>query len=241
MSLSLAKIKCVFKMMFPDGGNIWEEKNNGGDLEKKIDGFSGQFKRDADQITNFYNMMDPSKTVFLDEWDQEFDNAIGALTDPERRGRFDARMRMLFFTKSRLADMEETLRLSGFDDVSIRTLGWFGLNESPYDFYPDSGFAFWGADEAIYGADDFIYNNSEVTGNAFLITNGGSTEYVAGGPDAIIQLEQNPDYWGAYFVIEEDGQGVLSIPERLRETFFDLLYLLKPAQMHGILRAEFTV
>ncbi len=99
---------------------------------------------------------------------------------------------------------------------------------------------YYGADEAIYNDDEMIYNNTQVVGNALLLTNGGSINYYSDGNEAVVKLEQNPDYWGSYFVIESEDQAILEVPESLKETFFDLLYTLKPGDMHGILRVEFT-
>jgi hypothetical protein len=239
VNLSRSLIQRAFKLVFPKGW-IWKDKTNGGDLEKKIDGFSGQFARDGDQLSSLAEAMSPDYTDFLPEWDEEFFQAPGDLTEEERRSRFSSRINLFFNTESRLETMEDIFHNSGFPGLVIRTLGWYGVNESPYDFFPDTGFGFYGADEAIYGATDMIYNNTQVVGNAILVTNGGSIEYALSGPNAIVQLQQDSDFWGAYFVIEGAAGATYEIDERLKETFFDILYILKPVRLHGILNVKFV-
>lgn len=231
-------IKKFFKLLFPEGG-FWIEKWFG-ELGKTMDGFSGQFYRDFQQLEKLRNVFIPSKTQFIPELEREFLTPAGDLTGDERRGRVDARFELMFQSKLRLELMENILAVSGFPDTVIRTLGSNGINESPFDFFTTTGLAYWGAEELIWGAEEFIWGNVQAAGENFLITNGGSIEYDESGYEAAAQLEPNPDYWGKYFIVEGVASAKLSIPVRLRETFFDLLYLLKPSGMHGILRADFT-
>jgi len=234
----LKKIQRAFKLIFPSGW-IWADKNNGSFFEKEINGMSKQFNRDFEKVENLSESLSPHNTKFLNEWDREFFNIKGDLTESEQRGRLDGRWDMMFFNKSRTVNIESTLRLAGIDSAIVRTLGSGGSNESPYDFFPASGFSFFGASSANFGATDMKFGNTGVVGNALLLTNGGSIEYTVDDMDALVELQQNPHFWGAYFVVEGESNTVLEIPERLRETFFDILFLLKPAQMHGILNVKF--
>lgn len=236
----VARVKRCFKLLFPDGRNLWDDKTNGSDMEKTIDGFALQFAREYQKCYDLQHALIPSKTKFLDELDFEFFSVDGGLTEDERRTRLDMRWRMMFQSKNRLALMNEVLQKSGYPDVVVRTLGSNGTNESPYDFFNAAGFAYWGNEDLNWGQEEFIYNNTEVIGGALLVTNGGSIDWWYDGHEAIVQLEQDSDYWGAYFIVEGAGGAVLSIPEDKKNNFFDLLYLVKPADMHGIVRAEFT-
>jgi hypothetical protein len=234
-------IKLLFRLIFPFGGSLsfWMDKQ-AGPIQETIDGFSGQFWRDFQKIRKLRDVFRPYVSDFIPELEYEFFTGPGELTGAERRGRIDARFELMFDTKLRIELIEDILEVSGFPGVVIRTLGSNGTNESPYDFFTTTGLAYWGAEEAIWGAEEFIYGNVQTSGENFLITNGGSIEYSSTGYEAQSQLQPNPDYWGAYFIIEGAAGARLSIPERLRETFYDLLYLLKPSKMHGILRADFT-
>lgn len=229
----------ALKLLFP-GASLWDDKFSGSDLADTLDGYAVQFARAVESSLTVQNMYIPQKTTFLDELDFIFFQSNDGLTEDERRGRFDARMRMLIQSKNRRQLMELVLHASGFSGAVVRTLGWYGTNESPYDFFPDTGFAFYGAEDAIYNDDNAIFGNTEVFGNAFLITNGGTIEWAVPPEEAPIQLEQNPDFWGNYLVVEAAANQKLEVAERLQKTLFDLLYILKPGDFHIILNAEFT-
>lgn len=234
--------KKAFQALLP-GGSLngpWDDKYNNADLEKYIDGMSRQFERDKKMANKVRNALDPYKTEFLDELDTEFFSASGDLTDDERRGRIDGRWQMMVETKLRLELMERIVHLAGFSDVRFRTLGWNGVPETPFDFFSSVGLAFYGNNEAIYGSNDMIFGSVSASGGAYLITNGGSVQYADSGARAVAKLKSENWYYGAYFVCESNIGDPLIIPGRLYETFWDLLYLVKPAKMHGILRAVFT-
>lgn len=230
-------VKKALQSLFPND-NDWRDKFTGAPLEKYIDGLSGQFNRDLEMVNKLHYALDPAKTAFVDELDAEFFNATGDLTEPERRGRLDARFQLMAETKLRLKIMQDVLAASGFPDVVIRTLGWNGVPETPADFFTASGFAYYGDENAELGVVEVEYGATGGVGT-YLITNGGSVKYVESGPDAITKLESDPWYFGAYYVVEATGGAQLQIPSRLYETFFDLLFKVKPGSMHGILKADF--
>lgn len=234
--------KKALQALLPDGSlnGPWDDKYNGSDLEKYIEGLSGQFNRDRDQADEVRYALDPYKTEFLDELDDEFFSTSGGLTEAERRGRIDGRFQMMVDTKLRLELMERIVHLAGFTDVRFRTLGWDGAPEVPADFFEREGETFYGSNSAIFGNKDTIFGATSATGGSFLITNGGSIRYADQGYNAAVQLQSEPWYHGAYFICESNIGDPLIIPNRLYETFWDLLYLVKPAKMHGILRAVFV-
>jgi hypothetical protein len=230
-------IRRLFKLLLPSGG-FWIEKW-WGELGKTVDGFAGEFWRNYQRIEKIRDIFIPAKSDFIPELEKEFFTAIGDLTTEERRGQIYARFQLIVENKTRIEAMQDILRASGFDGVVIRTLGSNGTNESPYDFFSDTGIAYWGAEEAIWGSEEFLYGATQVAGESELITNGGSIEYSTSGSGAIIELEPNPDYWGGYFIIEGQAGAKIDVPIGQRDVFFDLLYLLKPSKMHGILRANY--
>lgn len=235
-------VKRALQAMLPDDGELngpWSDKYNGADLEKYIEGLSGQWTRDLENVNRIRYALDPYKTDALDELDFEFFNAPGELTETERRGRIDGRFQLMVETKLRLEIMERIFSLAGFTGVTFRTLGWNGVSETPQGFFGDVGQAFYGNKESAYGAKGMVYGATRATGDAYLITNGGSVVYAQNGAQAIVDLKTESWYYGAYFVCEGPSGTVLQIQQRLYETFWDLLYLVKPAKMHGILRAEF--
>lgn len=227
----------VMKLVYPDGGDMWIQKFTG-DLSDTIDGYSVNFHRDYEQIKKLQYALSPDRTEFLDENDAEFSNATGDLTDEQRRGRLKARWKLMFTGKSRIYSMEEILHVSGFSDAKIRTLGWHGEPETPYTFFPGSLTARWGRPR--WGETGFRWGRIAIGENDFLLTNGGSVEYVNPDAEAIARLQDDPNYWADYIVVESDDRTRLEIDSELRETFFDLLYMIKPTDSHIILRAEFT-
>lgn len=231
----------LLQLLLPDGpsGSFWEDKViKGTDLYNYLLGFSKQYELDSLLIKKMREALSPFKTTFIKEWNQEFKNINADLTTEEERGRLLGRWELLFNNQLRFKLMTDILSQSGFDDILIRTLGSLGVAESPFDYFTDSGFAYWGSEQAIWGDEEFIYGNTEVVGDAFLLTNGGSTRYVENGPDAIVQIPQEADYWGDYFIVESTSNDPLEIEQRQYENFFDLLYLIKPASMHGIIRVN---
>lgn len=228
--------------MFPEDGDLngpWSDKYNGADLEKYLEGMAGQFNRDLETVNKLRNILDPYKTEFLDELDFEFFTAPGELTETERRGRVDGRLQLMVDTKLRVGTMERIFSLAGFDQVRFRTLGANGVAEVPREFFTDSAEAYFGNQTSAFGAREMIFGATKAVGGAFLITNGGSVTYADRGNKAIQKIRSEAWYHGAYFVCEGPSGTVLQIPQRLYETFWDLLYLVKPAKMHGLLRAEF--
>jgi len=228
----------VTKLVYPDGGNIWIEKFKG-DLSETLDGYSVQFFRDYEQIKKLQYSLSPDRTELLDENDAEFQNPTGVLTDEQRRGRLKARWRLLFAGENRIATMEDVLHVSGFPDAKVRTLGWYSSAESPFDFFPNAATSMWGSGTQ-WGAPPFIWGKIAIAENDFLLTNGGSVQYVDPAFEALAKLEEDPDFWADYIIVEKDDRTRLQIDNELRETFFDLLYLLKPVDSHIILRAEFV-
>jgi hypothetical protein len=235
-------MKKALQALLPNGkepGGPWDDKFNGADLEKFITGLSMQYERDRLMVDKLRYVLDPSRTEFIPELEAEFTLPPGELTDDERRGRIDGRFQLMAETKLRLAVMEFIFELSGFSGVTFRTLGWNGTPETSFDFFDNVGSAYYGANAAIYGSNDMVYGAVATTGGAFLVTNGGSVEYAYRGEQAYNRLRSEYWYHGAYFICEGTGGVELEIPERFYETFWDLLYLVKPASMHGILRASF--
>lgn len=236
-------VKRAIQAILPSGdepNGPWDDKYNGADLEKFIDGISEQYGRDLSTVNKLRYALDPYKTEFLDELDFEFFNASGELTEAERRGRIDGRFQLMVETKLRLDVMENIFHLAGFSDVRFRTLGWDGVAETPFDFFETVGQAFYGANPAIYGDNNTIFGATSSVGGAYLVTNGGSIDYADQGYKAFVQLRSENWYHGAYFICESNIGDPLVIPQRLYETFWDLLFLVKPAKMHGILRAVFV-
>lgn len=236
---AIERVKRSLKLFFPNG-DIWKDKENGGELEKTLDGFAKEFGRIFYKIYNLQYALLPQHTEYLDELDDEFFSANSSLTEQQRRDRLDMRWKLFFESKNRIALMEEVFHVSGYPTVKIRTLGSNGINESPFDFFDTSGLAYWGNEELIWGRDDFIYGQTETGGGALLITNGGSINYYEDGIEALVQLEQDSDYWLMYLIVEDESGDELEIAETLKENFFDLLYLMKPAEMHLIVRASFV-
>lgn len=117
----------ALKLLFP-GASLWEDKFTGGDLATTLDGYAVQFARAVESSLNVQNLYVPQKTEFLDELDFIFFQSNDGLTEDERRGRFDARMRMLIQSKNRRQLMELVLHASGFDGAVVRNLGWYGVN-----------------------------------------------------------------------------------------------------------------
>lgn len=230
-------VTATLKALYPDGGNIWRGKLSG-DLSDTIEGMSVSFFRDAQNIEKIRDALRPDKTVFVDELDDEFVNMAGDLTEAERRGRIRQRFEMMFSSESRIALIQDTLAASGFPDVVVRTLGWYGAPESPYKFFPNSGSARWGA--IRWGQNIFRWGATEIVGNAYLMINGGSIEYVEDPAVAPLQIEPEYEYWTEYLVVEGEAESILNIPIGRKEVFFELLYMLKPGHNHIILNAQFT-
>lgn len=239
----MSLMKKVLQAILPNGntpGGPWDDKYNGADLEKFITGLSGQYERDRATVNKLKYILDPAKTTFITELESEFLLPDGDLTESERRGRIDGRFQLMAETKLRKSIMEFVFELSGFTGVTFRTLGWNGVHETPFDFFDDTGSAYYGNNDTAYGANEMIYGAVTAVGGAFLITNGGSVEFAEQGYNAILKLHSEDWYHGSYFVVEDPNGDFLQIPQRLYDTFWDLLFLVKPAGMHGILRAVFV-
>lgn len=237
--IALERVERCLKLLLPEG-YLWWDKANGGDMESTVDGFAGEYKRiidNAKRLAYFY-------MPYITDWLSELEYVLGLpaedLTETERRERADSRMQLLFTDKGRLQLYETIMQTAGFGDVVVRTLGAYGVAESPYDFFTNIGSAFFGQEGTEFGNLDSIYNNTEVGGGAYLVTNGGSINYFEDPDNALVRLEQNPEYWPYYLVVEGPEGAQLQVPRRRFETFFDLIYIWKPADMHVILNVEFT-
>jgi hypothetical protein len=239
--ITLAKVKRCMQLLLPDG-HLWDEKIEGSDsdLLDTSNGASHEYYRILDSAEKLTQFFLPYVTGFLAELEKLLGLPNEQLSTTERQGRVNGRMALLFAKKGRLQLYEYIMRTAAFGDVVVRTLGSNGTAESPFDFFESGGLAFYGNDEMLYGKDEAIYNNANLAGDAYLVTNGGSVNYFEDPETAIIKLENLPGYWPFYLVVEGPNGTKLQVPRRRLETFFDLVYLWKPGDMHVILNVEFT-
>lgn len=227
-------VQRALKLMLPEGF-LWFMKTGDSDTEKTINGFSHEFNRLFSNIETVSKFFLPYITLFLAELETILGLPNENLTTEQRQGRVDGRMKLLFTEKGRLNVYEEVLRTAAFDGAVVRVLG-FG--ESPFDFFDDVKKAFY--NQIDYNDDDAIYNDANVSGGAFLLTNGGSLNNFEPPDSAFVTLEENPAYWVSYLVIEGQNGEKLEVPLNRRETFFDSVYNWKPADMHVILNVSFV-
>lgn len=236
--INIKRVEKCLKLLLPDG-SLWWDKLNGGDLETTVDGYAGEFKRILDNAITVSTFWLPYVTSYLGELEFLLGLPNEDLTEEERQDRAEGRMQLLFTEKGRLYVYENIMRTAGFDDTVVRTLGYYGTVESPYDYFAGTGFAYYGNLGTEYGNEESIYNNTGVGGDSYLITNGGSINYFENPDNALIELEQNPEYWPFYLVVEGPDKATLDVPRRRLDTFFDLVYSWKPADMHVILNVNF--
>lgn len=228
-------VKKMLQKLLPYGF-AWQGKTDGY-MSQLIEGLSQEFIRLTNKAYRLGSALFPKETSYIDEWEFEFALPVApGLSEDDKRNRLDGRWAMVTQGSMQSDNMEFIFSLSGINVVA-RPLA---PGENPFGYFILEGQAFYGNLLAMYGRVAYGAGFTIAQSPNQLLINGGSFDYFEDQAQAGGLIPSDPDFWGMFYVIEDEFGNPLDLPLSYASMLYDIVYATKPAHMWCILRVDFT-